>query len=73
MTPHKSRNSRMSKYRALSRKYAEKIADRLLSGKAIMGVFDEGRMGMYNGIIPDELLHPVGVYKERLSQSTLYA
>ena len=30
-------------------------------------------MGMYNAIIPDELLHPTGVYKERLSQSTLYA
>ena len=26
--------------------------------KAIMGVFDEGCMGMYNAIIPDELLHP---------------
>jgi hypothetical protein len=26
-------------------------------------------MGMYNAIIPDELLHPTGVYKERLSQS----
>ncbi len=41
--------------------------------KAIMGVFDEGCMGMYNAIIPDELLHPTGVYKERLSQSSLYA
>lgn len=30
-------------------------------------------MGMYNGIVPDELLHPTGVYKERLSQSSLYA
>lgn len=29
-------------------------------------------MGMYNAIIPDELLHPTGVYKERLSQSALY-
>jgi len=38
-----------------------------------MGVFDEGCMGMYNAIIPDELLQPTGVYKERLSQSTLYA
>ena len=28
--------------------------------KAIMGVFDEGCMGMYNAIIPDELLHPTG-------------
>lgn len=29
-------------------------------------------MGMYNAIIPDELLHATGVYKERLSQSALY-
>jgi hypothetical protein len=41
--------------------------------KAIMGVFDEGCMGMFNAIIPDELLHPTGVFKERLSQSALYA
>ena len=41
--------------------------------KAIMGIFDEGCMGMFNAIIPDELLHPTGVYKERLSQSSLYA
>ncbi|HEX9657480.1 MAG TPA: fucose isomerase [Bacteroidota bacterium] len=39
----------------------------------IMGVFDEGCMGMYNAIIPDELLHKTGVFKERLSQSALYA
>jgi hypothetical protein len=38
-----------------------------------MGVFDEGCMGMYNAIIPDELLHPTGIFKERLSQSMLYA
>ncbi len=30
-------------------------------------------MGMYNAIIPDELLHATGVFKERLSQSALYA
>ncbi len=41
--------------------------------KAIMGVFDEGCMGMFNAIIPEELLHPTGVFKERLSQSSLYA
>jgi hypothetical protein len=41
--------------------------------KAIMGVFDEGCMGMFNAIIPEELLHPTGVFKERLSQSTLFA
>ena len=56
-----------------SRKAGEKVARRLRSGKAIMGIFDEGCMGMYNAIIPDELLHQTGVYKERLSQSTLYA
>src|SRR5215471_18789249 len=41
--------------------------------KAILGVFDEGCMGMFNAIIPDELLHPTGLFKERLSQSTLFA
>jgi len=41
--------------------------------KSIMGIFDEGCMGMYNAIIPDELLFPLGVFKERLSQSALYA
>ena len=37
-----------------------------------MGVFDEGCMGMFNAIIPDDLLNPTGVFKERLSQSALY-
>lgn len=41
--------------------------------KAIMGVFDEGCMGMFNAIVPDHLLHKTGIFKERLSQSTLYA
>ena len=41
--------------------------------KAILGVFDEGCMGMFNAIIPEELLHPTGVFKERLSQSALFA
>lgn len=30
-------------------------------------------MGMYNAIIDDEMLNPLGVYKERLSQSALLA
>ena len=51
----------------------EQFARDLKHNKAIMGIFDEGCMGMYNAIIPDALLHPTGVYKERLSQSTLYA
>ena len=50
-----------------------RLAADLRRGKAILGVFDEGCMGMYNAIIPDELLHPTGVFKERLSQSALYA
>src|SRR5689334_10773581 len=29
-------------------------------------------MGMYNAIIPDELLHKLGIFKERLSQSALF-
>lgn len=29
-------------------------------------------MGMFNAIIPDKLLNPTGVFKERLSQSALY-
>ena len=49
------------------------FARELRQRKAIMGVFDEGCMGMFNAIIPDELLHPTGLFKERLSQSTLYA
>jgi hypothetical protein len=50
----------------------EKLAAELVREKAIMGVFDEGCMGMFNAIIPDHLLHPTGVFKERLSQSALY-
>src|SRR5215475_2902948 len=49
------------------------LANQLKREKAIMGVFDEGCMGMFNAIIPDALLNPTGVYKERLSQSALYA
>ncbi|MBE7538366.1 MAG: fucose isomerase [Opitutaceae bacterium] len=55
-----------------ARSVARKIADNLRRHKAIMGVFDEGCMGMFNAIIPDELLFSTGVYKERLSQSALY-
>jgi len=49
------------------------LAWQLLRRKAILGVFDEGCMGMYNAIIDDELLNPLGIYKERLSQSALVA
>ncbi|QNI32707.1 fucose isomerase [Alloacidobacterium dinghuense] len=49
------------------------LAASLKRRKAILGVFDEGCMGMYNAIIDDELLNPTGVFKERLSQSALVA
>lgn len=54
------------------RTVVSEIAADLKLRKSIMGVFDEGCMGMYNAIIPDELLMKLGVFKERLSQSALY-
>ena len=56
-----------------ARQVGEAIATNLRQHKSIMGVFDEGCMGMFNAIIPDELLIPLGVFKERLSQSALFA
>ncbi|MCA9241682.1 MAG: fucose isomerase, partial [Planctomycetales bacterium] len=50
-------------------KLGRALAGQLRQEKAIMGVFDEGCMGMFNAIIPDHLLNPTGVFKERLSQS----
>jgi len=54
-------------------KLGNALAGDLRHRKAIMGIFDEGCMGMYNAIIDDELLNPAGIYKERLSQSALVA
>ncbi|WP_093288741.1 fucose isomerase [Verrucomicrobium sp. GAS474] len=54
---------------ALGTKFAKAFREQ----QQIMGIFDEGCMGMYNAIIPDHLLHATGVFKERLSQSALYA
>jgi hypothetical protein len=53
--------------------FGRRVARQIQQQKAILGVFDEGCMGMHNAIIPDELLNPVGLFKERLSQSSLYA
>lgn len=50
----------------------KELAATLRADKAIMGIFDEGCMGMFNAIIPDHALHACGVFKERLSQSALY-
>ncbi len=58
---------------AEARRLGAALGETLQRDKAILGVFDEGCMGMYNAIIPDELLQPLGVFKERLSQSALYA
>ena len=60
------------KLSAEDEKTIEAIVESLQTDKVIMGVFDEGCMGMHNAIIPDELLMPLGVFKERLSQSALY-
>lgn len=54
------------------RTLGEALAAELREQRAIMGVFDEGCMGMFNAIIPDHLLNPTGVFKERMSQSALY-
>jgi hypothetical protein len=58
---------------AAARKLGAGLAAELRKKKAILGVFDEGCMGMYNAIIDDELLNPLGIFKERLSQSALVA
>ncbi|MEO8395084.1 MAG: fucose isomerase, partial [Chloroflexota bacterium] len=51
----------------------EALAQQMAQDKAIIGIFDEGCMGMYNAIIDDELLNSAGIFKERLSQSGLVA
>ena len=58
---------------AETRELGASLAGELKHRKAIMGVFDEGCMGMYNAIVDDELLNPAGIFKERLSQSALVA
>ena len=58
---------------AESAKLGGELAAELQHRKAIMGILDEGCMGMYNAIIDDELLNPAGIFKERLSQSALVA
>ncbi|MGD0857765.1 MAG: fucose isomerase [Terracidiphilus sp.] len=62
-----------SKIPAESARLGAGLAFDLKHRKAIMGIFDEGCMGMYNAIVDDELLNPSGIYKERLSQSALFA
>lgn len=61
-----------AKVPATATRLGGKLAAELSRDKAILGVFDEGCMGMFNAIIPDHLLNPTGVFKERLSQSALF-
>jgi L-fucose isomerase-like protein len=67
------RSLEAAKIPAESAKLGAELATEIQRRKAIMGIFDEGCMGMYNAIIDDELLNPAGIYKERLSQSALVA
>lgn len=60
------------KIAAQTKKIGVNFARKFRDERAVMGVFDEGCMGMFNAIIPDSLLNPTGVFKERLSQSALY-
>lgn len=55
------------------RRFGRERASELRRWPALMGCLDEGCMGMFNAIIPDHLLHPMGVHKERISQSTLWS
>jgi hypothetical protein len=57
----------------VERQLGADLAEKLRERKAILGIFDEGCMGMYNAIIDDELMNASGLFKERLSQSALIA
>jgi hypothetical protein len=57
----------------VERQLGAELAEKLRERKAILGIFDEGCMGMYNAIIDDELMNESGFFKERLSQSALIA
>lgn len=65
--------SKVGKLPSRERKLGEALAAEMKWKPAILGVFDEGCMGMYNAIIPDAVLQAAGAFKERLSQSSLYA
>jgi len=49
----------------------KELADKIKTHKSVMGIFDEGCMGMCNAMFDDQLLNAAGIYKERLSQSAL--
>ncbi len=43
-------------------RFGKRVARQFLQHKWILGAFDEGCMGMFNAIIPDDLLHSTGVF-----------
>ena len=45
------------------------VAQKVLNEKALLGVFDEGCMGMFNAIIPDDLLHRLAAFIRKDSAS----
>lgn len=57
---------------AKERSLAEKAATEFRSQRTLLGIFDEGLMGRYETILPDEVLFPLGIFKERLSQAEFY-
>ncbi|MCL2660734.1 MAG: fucose isomerase, partial [Acidobacteriaceae bacterium] len=63
----------VAKLPAEERELGQALAKALKARKAILGVFDEGCMGMSNAIIEENLMYPAGVFKERLNQSALVA
>ena len=67
------RNLDLASLPKVEHELGQSLARTLAQKKAILGIFDEGCMGMYNAIIEDELLNACGIYKERLSQSALVA
>ena len=56
-----------------ARQLGQRLAADLRSRGAILGLLDEGCMGMEAAILPDHLLVPLGIFKEHLSQSSWHA
>jgi L-fucose isomerase-like protein len=54
-------------------KLGEQLAKKLIQERAIIGPLDEMCMGMENAVISNELLYPIGIGKENISQSELLA
>ena len=67
------RDLAMLKLPLADEQFGRQVAREFRHNKAIMGIFDEGCMGMHNAIIADEMLNPLGIFKERMSQSALFA